>query len=296
MKDTKVVITGLGALSPIGNTYETYWNALIEGKSGANPITYFDASSMKTRFACELKDFDPLAFINRKEARRMDRFTQYAMVVADEAIQHAQLLTPDLDLNRTGVIWASGIGGLGVFHDQVRDYTERGIGNEHYRFNPFFIPKMISDIAPGHISIKYGFRGPNFAVVSACASSTNAIIDAVTYIKMGRADVIITGGSEAAVVESGVGGFSSMKALSERNDDPLTASRPFDLNRDGFVLGEGAGSLVLESEEHALKRGAKIIAEVVGCGMSADAYHLTAPHPEGLGAQLVMKDALRDAN
>lgn len=294
MQDKKVVITGLGALTPIGNSIEEYWQGLKAGKSGAANITRFDAEPFRTRFACEVKNFDPLTLLDRKESRKMDLFTQFALFAAEEAILESGLTDENCNKNRVGVIWASGIGGLTVFQEQIVDYAQRGIGNPNYKFNPFFIPKMISDIAAGQISIRHGFRGPNFAVVSACASSTNAILDAYNYIKLGKADAIVTGGSESTVIESGLGGFGSMRALSTRNDDPSTASRPFDVDRDGFVLGEGAGALVLESEEHALARGANIIAEVLGGGMSADAYHLTAPHPEGLGASLVMENALED--
>jgi 3-oxoacyl-[acyl-carrier-protein] synthase II len=288
----RVVVTGLGALTPIGNTYQEYWEGLKNGKSGAAPITRFDASLFKTKFACELKNFEIGNFMDRKEARKMDPFAQYAMVVADEAIKDSNLPLTELNPHRVGVIWGTGIGGLLTFQEEVKSFA-RGDGTP--RFNPFFIPKMIPDLAAGHISIKYGFRGPNFATVSACASSTNAIYDAFTYIRLGKADVIISGGSEAAVCEAGMGGFNAMKALSERNDSPETASRPYDKDRDGFVLGEGAGSLVLEEYEHAKKRGAKIYAEVIGGGMSADAYHITAPHPDGAGITQVMFSALEDA-
>jgi len=289
----RVVVTGLGALTPIGNTVDEYWQGLANGVSGAAPITLFDAEKFKTRFACEVKNFDPTEFINRKEARKMDRFTQLAMVAVDEAIKDSGLDLETINLDKSGVIWGSGIGGLGTFQNEVINFVE---GGKNPRFNPFFIPKMIADIAAGYISIKYGFRGPNFVTVSACASGTNAIIDSLNYIRLGHMDIAVTGGSEAAVNESGMGGFSSMKALSERNDSPQTASRPFDKNRDGFVLGEGAGALILEEYEHAKARGAKIYAEVIGGGMSADAHHITAPHPEGKGAKAVMKNALRDAN
>ena len=288
----RVVITGVGALTPIGNTKDEYWDGLKNGKSGAAPITRFDASLFKTQFACELKGFDVGNFMDRKEARRMDPFAQYAMVVADEAIKDSNLPLTDLDPDRVGVIWGSGIGGLLTFQEEVKSFA-KGDGNP--RFNPFFIPKMIADLSAGHISIKYGFRGPNFTTVSACASSTNSIYDAYTYIKLGKSDIIVTGGSEMAVCEAGVGGFNAMKALSERNDSPETASRPYDKDRDGFVLGEGAGGLILEEYEHAKKRGAKIYAEVVGGGMSADAYHITAPHPEGAGIVKVMQHALDEA-
>lgn len=289
----RVVVTGIGALTPIGNTAKEYWDGLLKGKSGAGPITLFDASEFKTRFACEVKNFDPQEFIDRKEVRKMDRFTHFGMVTSDEAIADAGLADADINPNRVGVIWGSGIGGLRTFVDEVVSFTENG---KKPRFNPFFIPKMIVDITPGHISMKHGYMGPNYCTVSACASATNAIIDALNYIRLGKADVIITGGSEAAVTEAGIGGFNAMHALSTRNDSPETASRPFDKARDGFVLGEGAATLVLEEYEHAKKRGAHIYAELVGGGMSADAHHLTAPHPEGLGAMNVMKNALEDAN
>lgn len=288
----RVVVTGIGALTPIGNTAPEYWEGLKAGKSGANPITRFDASLFKTKFACELKGFDIGNFMDRKEARKMDPFAQYAMVVADEAIKDSNLPLTELNPHRVGVIWGSGIGGLFTFQEEVKSFAK---GDGTPRFNPFFIPKMIPDLSAGHISIKYGFRGPNFVTVSACASSTNAIYDAYTYLRLGKADVIISGGSEAAVTEAGVGGFNAMKALSERNDSPETASRPYDKERDGFVLGEGAGALVLEEYEHAKKRGAKIYAEVIGGGMSADAYHITAPHPDGAGITHVMESALEEA-
>jgi 3-oxoacyl-[acyl-carrier-protein] synthase II len=288
----RVVVTGLGALTPIGNTLLAYWEGLKNGTSGAAPITRFNASLFKTKFACEIKNFDIGNFMDRKEARKMDPFAQYAMVVVDEAIKDSQLPLAEINPNRVGVIWGSGIGGLLTFQEEVKSYAK---GDGTPRFNPFFIPKMIPDLSAGHISIKYGFRGPNFVTVSACASSTNAIYDAFTYIRLGKADVIVSGGSEAAVCEAGVGGFNAMKALSERNDDPATASRPYDKDRDGFVLGEGAGALILEEYEHAKKRGAKIYAEVIGGGMSADAYHITAPHPEGAGITQVMFNALEDA-
>lgn len=289
----RVVVTGIGALTPIGNTAPEYWEGLKAGKSGAAPITRFNASLFKTKFACEVKNFDIGNFMDRKEARKMDPFAQYAMVVADEAIKDSNLPLSELNPHRVGVIWGSGIGGLFTFQEEVKSYAK---GDGTPRFNPFFIPKMIPDLSAGHISIKYGFRGPNFVTVSACASSTNAIYDAFTYLRLGKADVIISGGSEAAVTEAGVGGFNAMKALSERNDSPETASRPYDKDRDGFVLGEGAGALVLEEYEHAKKRGAKIYAEVIGGGMSADAYHITAPHPDGAGITQVMINALEDAN
>ncbi|NIK72781.1 3-oxoacyl-[acyl-carrier-protein] synthase II [Thermonema lapsum] len=292
MKVRRVVVTGIGALTPIGNTAPAYWEGLVKGVSGAAPITRFDASKFKTRFACEVKGFDPLDFIEKREVRRMDAFSHYAIASAEEAIKDAGLVPERLDLDRVGVIWGSGIGGLLSFQEEVRNYVE---GGGEPRFNPFFIPKMISDIAAGHISIRYGFRGPNYCTVSACASSTNALIDAFNYIRYGKADVIVAGGSEAAITEAGVGGFNALKALSERNDSPETASRPFDKDRDGFVLGEGAGAIILEEYEHAVKRGAKIYCEMVGGGLSADAYHITAPHPEGLGAAAVMKNALDDA-
>ncbi|MBX2911843.1 MAG: beta-ketoacyl-ACP synthase II [Cyclobacteriaceae bacterium] len=288
----RVVITGVGALTPIGNTREEYWEGLRNGKSGAAPITRFDASKFKTKFACEVKGFDVGNFIDRKEARKMDPFAQYAMVVADEAIKDSNLPLSELDPDRVGVIWGSGIGGLLTFQEEVKSFAT---GDGTPRFNPFFIPKMIADLSAGHISIKYGFRGPNFTTVSACASSTNSIYDAFTYIRLGKSDIIVSGGSEMAVCEAGVGGFNAMKALSERNDSPETASRPYDKERDGFVLGEGAGCLVLEEYEHAKRRGAKIYAEVLGGGMSADAYHITAPHPEGAGIVKVMEHALEEA-
>lgn len=288
----RVVVTGLGALTPIGNTVEEYWKGLVNGVSGATPITYFDASKFKTQFACEVKNFNVEDFIDRKEARKMDKYTQYAMVTSAEAMQDANFDLSKLKLDRAGVIWGSGIGGLQTFQDEVTNFNQ---GDGTPKFNPFFIPKMIADIAGGLISIKYGFRGPNFTTVSACASSTNAIIDAFNYIRLGVADVILTGGSEAAVTIAGVGGFNAMHALSTRNDDPATASRPMDKDRDGFVLGEGSGALVLEEYEHAIARGAKIYCEIGGGGMSADAHHITAPHPEGLGARNVMLNCLRDA-
>ncbi len=292
MEKRRVVVTGLGALTPLGNTVSEYWDSLVNGVSGAAPITLFDASNFKTQFACEVKNFNPKDYMHPKDARKMDRFTQFAMVVADEAIVDSQLDLDVEDLNKIGVIWGAGIGGLKTFQDEVTGFNQ---GNGVPRFNPFFIPKMIADIAPGQISIKYGFRGPNFATVSACASSSNAIIDAMNYIRMGYADVMLTGGSEATIAEAGVGGFNSLQALSTRNDDPKTASRPFDKDRDGFVPGEGAGALVLEDYDHAVARGAKIYAEIVGGGLSADAHHITAPHPEGLGAKLVMENCLKDA-
>ena len=292
MEIKRVVVTGLGALTPIGNNIEQYWNGLVNGVSGAAPITYFDASKFKTRFACELKNFDISQFIDRKEARKMDKFTQYAMVASDEAILDSKLDIENIDKDRVGVIWGAGIGGLETFQNEVLSHAA---GDGTPRFNPFFIPKMIADIAPGQISIKYGFRGPNFATVSACASSSNAIIDALNYIRLGYADVMVSGGSEATITIAGIGGFNALQALSTRNDDPATASRPFDKDRDGFVSGEGAGALILEEYEHAIARGAKIYAEIGGGGLSADAYHITAPHPEGLGAKNVMLNCLNDA-
>lgn len=282
----------MGALTPLGNNLNAYWEGLINGVSGAAPIQQFDASKFKTQFACEVKNFNVEDFIDRKEARKLDQFTQYAIVSASEAMADAGFDLEKLNVDRAGVIWGSGIGGLKTFQDECKDFFS---GDGTPRFNPFFIPKMIADIAAGHLSIKFGFRGPNFCTVSACASSTNAIVDAFNYIRLGKADVFITGGSEASVNEAGVGGFNALKALSTRNDDPKTASRPFDVDRDGFVLGEGAGALILEEMNHALARGAKIYAEVVGGGMSADAYHITAPHPDGLGANNVMRSALEDA-
>ncbi len=288
----RVVITGVGALTPIGSTLPEFWEGLRNGKSGAAPITRFDTTLFKTKFACELKGFDPTNFMDRKEARKMDPFAQYAMVSADEAIKDSNLPLAEIDPDRVGVIWGSGIGGLLTFQEEMRSFAA---GDGTPRFNPFFIPKMIADLSAGHISIKYNFRGPNYTTVSACASSTNALYDAYTYLKLGKADVIVSGGSEAAVCIAGVGGFNALKALSERNDSPETASRPYDKDRDGFVLGEGAGALVLEEYEYAKRRGAKIYAEVIGGGMSADAYHITAPHPEGAGIIKVMKYALEEA-
>jgi 3-oxoacyl-[acyl-carrier-protein] synthase II len=292
MQTKRVVVTGLGALTPIGSNVSAYWDGLVSGKSGGAPITYFDASKFKTQFACELKGYDPNDHFDRKEVRKMDKFTQYAMVASDEAILDAGLNHDTLDKTRVGVIWGAGIGGLETFQNEVLDFAA---GNGTPRFNPFFIPKMIPDIAPGMISIKYGFQGPNFATVSACASSANALIDALNYIRLGYADVMVSGGSESCIAIAGVAGFNALHALSTRNDDPKTASRPFDKERDGFVLGEGAGALVLETLEHAQKRGAKIYGEIIGGGLSADAYHMTAPHPDGNGATLVMKNALKDA-
>ena len=293
MQLKRAVITGLGAITPIGNTKDDYMDALAKGVSGAARITRFDPEKFKTKFACEVKNFDPKDHIDRKEARKMDPGTQYAMVASEEAISNSGLDLEEINKERVGVIWGSGIGGLQTFHDEISAFA---VGDGTPRFNPFFIPKMIADITPGMLSIKYGFRGPNYATVSACASSNHALNDALTYIRLGKAEIILTGGSEAAVVPSGVGGFNSMKALSERNDSPETASRPYDAERDGFVLGEGAGALVIEELEHALARGAKIYAEVLGGGMSADAYHITAPHPEGLGIMAVMREALSDAH
>ncbi|RYE26094.1 MAG: beta-ketoacyl-[acyl-carrier-protein] synthase II [Sphingobacteriales bacterium] len=289
----RVVVTGIGALTPLGNSVEEYWKGLINGVSGADFIKQFDVTKFKTKFACELKNFNPEDHFERKEARKLDRFSQIALVAANEAVKHANLDQEGINKDRVGVIWASGIGGMITFIEEMKQFNA---GDGTPRFNPFFIPKLILDIAPGHISMKYGFRGPNFATVSACASSNNAIIDSFNYIRLGMADAIVCGGSEAVITEAGIGGFNAMKALSERNDDPKTASRPFDKDRDGFVLGEGAGALILEEYEHAQKRGATIYAEVAGGGMSADAYHLTAPHPEGLGVINVMHNALRDAN
>jgi 3-oxoacyl-[acyl-carrier-protein] synthase II len=292
MQTKRIVVTGIGALTPIGNNVETYWNNLINGVSGADMITQFDASKFKTRFACEIKGFDPTEFMDRKEARKLDRFAQIALVASDQAVLDAGITKDNVDHDRVGVIFASGIGGLTTFTEEVTNFVH---GDGTPRFNPFFIPKMILDIAAGQISMKHGFRGPNYAVVSACASSTNAIISAMDNLKLGKADIIITGGSESVIGIAGMGGFNAMKAMSERNDDPKTASRPYDKDRDGFIMGEASGVLVLEELEHAIRRGAKIYCEVVGGGATADAYHLTAPHPEGLGARNVMNAALRDA-
>ena len=292
MELKRVVVTGLGALTPIGNTINEYWEALVSGKSGAAPITYFDTEKFKTKFACELKNFVATDFIDRKLASRMDRFTQYAMVASDEAIADAKLDLSVVDKLRVGVVWGAGIGGLETFQDEVLNFAS---GDGTPRFNPFFIPKMIADIAPGNISIKHGFMGPNYTTVSACASSANAMIDALNYIRLGHCDVIVTGGSEAAVTIAGMGGFNAMHALSTRNESPETASRPFDATRDGFVLGEGAGAIILEEYEHAKERGAKIYAEVLGGGLSSDAYHMTAPHPDGIGVIAVMKNCLQNA-
>jgi 3-oxoacyl-[acyl-carrier-protein] synthase II len=288
----RVVVTGLGALTPLGKTVDEYWQALAGGVSGCEPIRQFDCSKFKTRFACEVKDFEATNYLDRKEARKIDRYCQFALIASDEAVKDAGISKENVDPDRVGVIFASGIGGLITFQEEVTNFV---LGDGTPRFNPFFIPKMILDIAAGQISMRHGFRGPNFAVVSACASSTNAIIDAFDNIRLNKADIIITGGSEAVISAAGVGGFNAMKALSERNDSPSTASRPFDKDRDGFVMGEGSGVLVLESLEHALARGAKIYCEIAGGGASADAHHITAPHPEGLGAQNVMKVALKDA-
>ncbi|MEO0064818.1 MAG: beta-ketoacyl-[acyl-carrier-protein] synthase [Bacteroidota bacterium] len=292
MQLKRVVVTGIGTITPIGNNLEDYWQGLLNGISGAAPITLFDASKFKTRFACEIKGFDPTTFMEKKEARKLDRFAQLAIYASDMAVADAKISAENIDADRVGVIFASGIGGLRTFQEEMMNFAG---GDGTPRFNPFFIPKMILDIAAGQISMRHGFRGPNFAVVSACASSTNGIIAAVDTIRLGKADIIISGGSEAVISEAGVGGFNSMKAMSERNDDPATASRPYDKDRDGFVMGEAAGCLVLEEYEHAVKRGAKIYCEIAGGGATADAYHLTAPHPEGLGARNVMVAALKDA-
>ena len=292
MQLKRVVVTGIGALTPLGNNTQDYWNGLLNGVSGANAITLFDATKFKTRFACELKGFDPLDYLEKKEARKVDRYTQIAVAASDEAVKDAGIDKETMNPDRIGVVFASGIGGLVSFQDEVINFAK---GDGTPRFNPFFIPKMILDIAAGHISMRHGFRGPNFAVTSACASSTNAIMEAFNLIRLGMADIIISGGSEAVISEAGVGGFNAMKALSERNDDLSTASRPYDKDRDGFVMGEAAGILVLEDLDHAKARGAKIYCEIIGCGATADAYHLTAPHPEGLGAKNVMLAALADA-
>ncbi|MGB8705108.1 MAG: beta-ketoacyl-ACP synthase II [Gillisia sp.] len=292
MELKRVVVTGLGALTPIGNNVEEYWNALVAGKSGSAPITYFDTEKFKTKFACELKNFDVLDFFDRKEARKLDRFAQYAIVASDEAIKDSGIDLDVVDKYRVGVIWGAGIGGLETFQEEVKNFAN---GDGTPRFNPFFIPKMIADIAPGNISIRHGFMGPNYTTVSACASAANAMIDALNYIRLGYSDVIVSGGSEAAVTQAGMGGFNAMHALSTRNESPETASRPFDATRDGFVLGEGAGALILEEYEHAKARGAKIYAEFIGGGLSSDAYHMTAPHPEGNGVVAVMENCLRNA-
>lgn len=292
MELKRVVVTGLGALTPIGNNIEEYWDGLVNGRSGSAPVTYFDTEKFKTKFACELKNFNPEDFFDRKEARKLDRFAQYAIVASDEAIKDSGIDLNGVDKLRVGVIWGAGIGGLETFQDEVLAF---GKGDGTPRFNPFFIPKMIADIAPGHISIRHGFMGPNYTTVSACASAANALIDALNNIRLGYSDVIVTGGSEAAVAPAGMGGFNAMHALSTRNDSPETASRPFDATRDGFVLGEGAGALILEEYEHAKARGARIYAEVVGGGLSSDAYHMTAPHPEGIGVVAVMENCLQNA-
>ncbi|AVR44702.1 beta-ketoacyl-[acyl-carrier-protein] synthase II [Christiangramia fulva] len=292
MELKRVVVTGLGALTPIGNNLEEYWEGLVNGKSGSAPITYFDAEKFKTKFACELKNFDPLDYFDRKEVRRLDRFAQYAIVSSDEAIKDSGIDLNTVDKYRVGVIWGAGIGGLETFQDEVINFAQ---GDGSPRFNPFFIPKMIADIAPGNISIRHGFMGANYTTVSACASSANAMIDALNNIRLGYSDVIVSGGSEAAVTQAGMGGFNAMHALSTRNESPATASRPFDATRDGFVLGEGGGALILEEYEHAKARGAKIYAELLGGGLSSDAYHMTAPHPEGDGVVAVMKNCLRNA-
>ena len=293
MNKKRVVITGMGALTPIGNTVNDYWNNLIQGKSGAEPITKFDASLFKTQFACEVKNFDPLDIMDRKEARKLDLFSIYALATSHEAMLDSRIDLDNINLNRAGVVWGSGIGGMKTFQEECFNFKN---GEGFPRFNPFFVPKMIVDIAAGHISIKYGLRGPNYVTVSACASSNNAIIDSLMLIQLGKSDLIVTGGSEAGVNITGIGGFNALKALSTRNDNPAVASRPFDANRDGFVLGEGSGCLILEELEHAKARNAKIYAEVVGGGLTADAHHITAPHPEGLGAINAMKLALEDAN
>ncbi len=291
MKLRRVVVTGLGALTPIGNTVPEFWNGLLNGVSGAAPITRFDASKFKTRFACEIKNFDFKAYFDRKEIRKYDPYAQYAVIATDEAIKDAGIDPEKVNVDRVGIIWGSGIGGLETFLEAISEYAK---GDGTPRFSPFFIPKMIADIAAGHISIKYGFRGPNYTTTSACASAANALVDSFNLIRLGKADIIVSGGSEAAINEAGVGGFSAMHAISERNDDPATGSRPFDKDRDGFVIGEGAGSIILEEYEHAIARGAKIYAEMVGGGLSADAYHMTSPHPDGLGAMNVMKNTLED--
>jgi len=293
MQLKRVVVTGLGALTPIGNNIEQYWKGLTEGKSGSAPITYFDTEKFKTKFACELKNYDSLDYFDKKEARKLDKFAQYALISSDEAIIDSGLELDKIDKFRVGVIWGAGIGGLETFQNEVLNFAA---GDGTPRFNPFFIPKMIADIAPGNISIKHGFMGPNYTTVSACASSANAMIDALNYIRLGYCDIVVSGGSEAAVAIAGMGGFNAMHALSTRNDSPETASRPFDATRDGFVLGEGAGALILEELEHAKARGAKIYAELCGGGLSSDAYHMTAPHPEGIGVVRVMENCLKDAN
>lgn len=292
MQLKRVVVTGIGAITPIGNTAREFWESLLLGKSGAAPITLFDATKFKTQFACEIKDLNPAQFFDRKEARKYDRYAQLGIIAATEAVEDSKLIEGDVNKDRIGVIWASGIGGIQSFHTEVEGFVT---GDGTPRYNPFFIPKMIADIAAGHISIKYDLHGPNFATVSACASSANALADAYNYIRLGKADAFISGGTEAAITPDGVGGFNAMHAMSTRNDDPLTASRPFDKDRDGFVIGEGGGALVFEELEHALARGAKIYAEVAGAGLSGDGYHMTAPHPEGYGAYLCMKAAVEDA-
>ncbi|MFD2698088.1 beta-ketoacyl-ACP synthase II [Mesonia sediminis] len=293
MELKRVVVTGLGALTPIGNNIQEYWDGLVSGRSGGAPITYFDTDKFKTKFACEIKNFPFNEYFDRKELRRLDKFAQYALVASDEAIADSKLDLDTINKHRVGVIWGAGIGGLETFQEEVKNFAN---GDGTPRFNPFFIPKMIADIAPGHISIKHGFMGPNYTTVSACASSANALIDALNYIRLGHSDVIVTGGSEAAVTQAGMGGFNAMHALSTNNDNPTKASKPFDATRDGFVLGEGAGALILEEYEHAKARGAKIYAEVVGGGMSSDAYHMTAPHPDGIGVMAVMENCLKNAN
>ena len=293
MGSKRVVITGMGAIASIGKTLNLFKESLYKGVSGCDLIKSFDTSKFKTKFACEVKDYDPLEYFERKESRKMDIYAQFGMIAADEAIENSNINFDKIDLSRVGVIWGSGVGGIETFQNELISFSEN---DKNPRFNPFFIPKLIPDICPGLIAIKYGFKGPNFATVSACASASNAIIDSYNYIKSGTSDIIITGGSESAVNETGVGGFNALKALSERNDDPKTASRPFDKERDGFVLGEGGGALILEDYDHAVKRNAKIYGEVIGFGMSCDAYHITAPHPEGDGAKLVMENAIKSAN
>ena len=292
MELKRVVVTGMGALTPLGNNVNDYWNHLVNGVSGADMITLFDAAKFKTRFACEIKGFEPTNFLDRKEARKIDRFAQIALVASDQAVADAGISKDNVNTNRIGVVFASGIGGLITFQEEVMNFAK---GDGTPRFNPFFIPKMILDIAAGHISMRHGFRGPNFAVVSACASSTNAIMEAYNLIRLGKADIILAGGTESVISEAGVGGFNAMKALSERNDDPKTASRPYDRDRDGFVMGEASGVIILEDLDHAVKRGAEIYCEIAGAGATADAHHITAPHPEGLGAKNVMLAALEDA-
>ena len=293
MKTNRVVVTGMGAITPIGNDINEFWKGLVKGVSGANKITRFNANNFKTKFACELKGYEEINYFEKKESRKLDKFSQYGIIASNEAINDSLIDFNKVNNDKFGVIWGSGIGGIETFQNQILDYSDN---KEIPRFNPFFIPKLIPDICPGYISIKYNLRGPNFATVSACASSSNAIIDAFNYIKLGYADLFISGGSEAAINEAGVGGFNALKALSERNDSPKTASRPFDRDRDGFVLGEGSGALIIEELEHALKRDAKIYAEIIGIGMSSDAYHITAPHPEGAGASLVMKNLIKNSN